>query len=190
MKLEYRLPILLGSMLSTFVSGCSDRMAPPPTIPTPAVGQSSEQRASDAGAFMVATEVRIDKAMSHGRSCNIETANGIDFEKQTPALRLAAPVNLAGWLIDEEDGNVPSKVTIRMESSEKRSAWEQPVTIWGARPDVVMANDGNKNYLMSGFTVKLDLPEIQPGSYSIYLAYQRDGGEVVCGVGRMIKLSE
>jgi hypothetical protein len=181
---------LLGSMLSTFVSGCSDRMAPPPTIPTPAVGQSSEQRASDAGAFMVATEVRIDKAMSHGRSCNIETANGIDFEKQTPALRLAAPVNLAGWLIDEEDGNVPSKVTIRMESSERRSAWEQPVTIWGARPDVVMANDGNKNYLMSGFTVKLDLPEIQPGSYSIYLAYQRDGGEVVCGVGRMIKLSE
>ena len=133
---------------------------------------------------MTSTDARISALPQKSTDCNIETVNGVGFEPGVPSISNADTAKVSGWLIDTNQKVVPSDVKVRVETEAGDKAWEQLVTAWGDRGDIVTTHDGVTAYQKSGFEVPLDLGELSAGPYNIYLVYGAPGSETACGVGR------
>lgn len=133
---------------------------------------------------MKSTNARIVALKAKTTDCNIERINHIDFEPSTPTIKAGQAAVVDGWLIDVAHKTVPGDVLLRVESEAGDKAWEQPVTAWGDRGDIVSSRGGVTEYQKSGFTTQLVLGALVPGAYNIYLVYGPAGEQVACGVGR------
>ena len=137
---------------------------------------------------MQVTEARLKTGMEQNRSCNIESAGGLRFASEQPRLTRSETIGIQGWVIDELTKTVPDNVKLRLQTANAVSAWEQAVTDRTERSDVA-AHYGEPSYLKSGFTVNVDVPELAPGDYVVYLAFDSPHGEAICGIGRRITLT-
>jgi hypothetical protein len=160
------------------------------TGPAPAesVAQAAPSTPESAPMSVVETPVRIASLASKTTDCNLENVNGAALEGDAPSVPRNAPVTVAGWLVDVAAGAVPSKARLRLENADGTSAWEQPISEWGDRPDIVAAKGNNAAFQKSGFTTTMQVGALPPGTYAIYLAYDASAGESACAVGRHITL--
>lgn len=149
-----------------------------------AAAQAPAAAATSAPMSMTETPVRTASLASKTTDCNLESVNGVGFEGAVPSVPRNAPVVVMGWLVDVAGGVVPSKARVRIESADGASAWEQPISEWGDRGDVVAAKGNNAAFQKSGFASTLQIGALPPGQYAIYLAYDASAGEAACAVGR------
>ena len=133
---------------------------------------------------MKPTTARIAGLTGKSTDCNIESMNGQTFDPAVPATSADKATEVTGWLIDAKQKVVPTDVLVRVESEAGDKAWEQAVTSWGDRGDIVTAQGGVAAYQKSGFNVRLDLGDLTPGAYNIYVLYGAEGQQTACGVGR------
>lgn len=137
---------------------------------------------------MKPTDARMAMLKDKATDCNIEAVNQNLFEPTIPTVSVADSAKVSGWLIDTKQKVVPKDVLVRVESYAGDKAWEQPVTSWGDRGDIVTTHDGVIAYQKSGFNVQLDLGGLAPGSYNIYMIYGPAGSQTACAVGRRFNL--
>lgn len=134
------------------------------------------------------TDFRLKTGMSQNKSCNIESVNGVLFWPDQPSASRTRSIGIVGWIINEESETVPDNVKIRLQTANGVSAWEQDIVMRVDRQDVAKhyAEDA---YLKSGFKVDLDIAELTPGEYVVYLAFDSSAGEAICGIGRRFTLT-
>lgn len=181
MKAIKALPLLIFAG----IVGCSDHQNH--VAESHAAEEATTQPAKTASKpqmSMVATDARIAKLAGKATDCNIESVNQKLFEPSTPTIAVADGAKVTGWLVDTTQKVVPSHVLIRVENEAGDKAWEQAVANWGDRGDIVSANGGVQAYQKSGFDVQLELGDLPAGNYNVYLAYDSNGAQVGCGVGR------
>jgi hypothetical protein len=114
--------------------------------------------------------------------CNIETIDSTSFEAARPAVRADRTLELVGWYA----GSAGSDVRLML-ANEAGSHWVVDLPQRSARPDVA-ASLGDDSALESGFAVSLDLSQLAPGEYGLYLADAANNSASACGVGRGITL--
>lgn len=184
MNIKFAAPIVL----LTLVAGCSDHAehGVQAAGSEPGAQQATSPVMPSVKMSMMVTEGRIAALTSKSTDCNIESVNGTLFEPSTPSIASAEPAHVSGWLIDTGTKTVPKDVMIRFESESGDKAWEQPINNWGDRGDVVSTHQNVAAYQKSGFQTELNLGEVSPGLYNIYLIYTIEGKETACGVGRRL----
>lgn len=182
MKTKHLAPIAFLTLLA----GCSDH-AKHETGAVPHRASAAKAEATPSPKMsMKATDGRIASLAKKSSDCNIESVNDSLFEPQTPTVAANATANVSGWLIDTATKSVPTNVMVRLESEAGDKAWEQQVSAWGDRGDIVSTHQNVQAYQKSGFQVGLDIGELSPGSYNIYLVYGAAGDQTACGVGRRL----
>ena len=171
--------ILLAASIALASSGCTDHQKHADAQEGATPAQPAAKRMS-----MTVTDARILKLAQKTTDCNIESVNGVGFEPAVPSVTSEKTAKVSGWLIDANQKVVPTDVRVRVETEAGDKAWEQPVTTWGDRGDIVTTHGDVAAYQKSGFEIPLDLGELSTGSYNIYLVYGAPGREVACAVGR------
>lgn len=159
----------------------------------PSSSESAQTRAAVSATAEVAmsmrtTDVRIATGAQQNKSCNIERVNNIGFGAEPPHASRSRPVIIDGWIVDEASQAVPANLKLRLQTANGVSAWEQDVSERNERADVAGAL-GSDAYLQSGFRVNLDVAEMLPGDYVVYLAFDGAGSEAICGLGRRFTLT-
>ncbi|MGX9718965.1 hypothetical protein [Stenotrophomonas acidaminiphila] len=178
---------MLCSMLILLAAGCQQQPGSPADAPE---GASQSQAAmAPAAMSMRATDVRISTGVQQNGKCNIERLNESGFGAGVPTASRAHPIMLTGWIADVASKSVPGKLKVRLQTANGVSAWEQDVTERLDRADVVVALGGDDAYLKSGFRARLDVGQLAPGDYVVYLAFDGAGGEAICGLGRRFTLA-
>lgn len=175
-----------SAALLVVLAACN-RQAETPVAPSTATAPEPAA-AAPRPVSMRATEARITTGAQQNKSCNIERANGTLFWPDQPRVSRAQTIEIGGWIVDEDTKSVPSGVKLRLQTANGLSAWEQDITERVERADVAM-NLKEDAYLKAGFKVKIDVPELAPGDYVIYLAFDDAGSEAICGIGRRITLA-
>lgn len=177
--------VLVWLSASLLLGACDQDRHDQPTVataaPTPVAPQAARMS-------MHPITARISAITEKKTDCNIENANGAGFDPGIPSVSTSEIVAVSGWLIDKAAGGVPIDAVVRIESQDGSSAWEQAITTWGDRGDIVSAHDNNPAFLKSGFSVPLELGELKPGPYNIYLAYGPVDKQATCAVGRRIDI--
>lgn len=182
--------VLPAALVLTLLTACNQK-ADTPAAPATATQPAATEPAATAPAkpmSMRATDVRITTGAQQNKSCNIERANGTLFWPDQPRVSRAQTVEIGGWIVDEETKSVPGTVKLRLQTANGVSAWEQDVTERVERKDVAN-NLKEEAYLKAGFKVNVDVPDLAPGDYVIYLAFDDAGTEAICGIGRRITLT-
>ena len=176
-------PSVLLTLALLVLAGCPDQHD------NAQVAQSQQMpQQAKAPISMRATDARIAGLAARSVDCNIESANDEGFEPNTPTLSMNEPIRISGWLIDVASKTVPANAVLRVETESGDKAWEQKVSEWGNRGDVVATHGNVKAYLDSGFQVTIELGWLAPGAYNVYMAYRVAGQESACGVGRRFNL--
>lgn len=167
---------------SVLLAACGER-------PSAATGEGKAASESDpvsrvAGRVQPQAAVGLRMPAGNGgdAKCNIETIDGIAFEGARPAVSADRTLELLGWYAGPEGADVRLVL-----ASEAGGYWVVGLPERLPRPDVA-ASLGDESALQSGFAVNLDLSELPPGQYSIYLANTANNAESACGVGRAITL--
>ncbi|WP_147298565.1 hypothetical protein [Lysobacter soli] len=181
----------IASACALLLAACSEKseqstanvqgaQAPAPAAaPTP-VAKPSTMRAID---------YRLKVGVQQHGSCNIESLNGVLFWPTAPTAQRVSTIEFGGWVVDGEAKKVPADVKLRIQSANGVNAWEQDVVTRVDRPDVAK-NLKHEDFLKAGFKVAVDLPELAPGEYVVYLAYPtQSGGDAICGIGRRFTLT-
>lgn len=171
---------LFACVLAIGLAGCTDHETH--VAPQPQAGNA--EAPAPKLMSMKPTSARIAGLTGTSADCNIESMNGQTFDPAVPTASAAETAEVTGWLIDSKQKIVPTNVLVRVESEAGDKAWEQPVTSWGDRGDIVNARGGVAAYQKSGFNVRLDLGELSPGAYNIYVVYGDEEQQTACGVGR------
>lgn len=178
--------VIMPMVLLGLLAACSEKQAEAPTQ-QPSAEQSGTQPAARKPLSMRTTDVRLKTGAAQNKSCNIETANGTLFWPEAPKATKTATIDVGGWIIDEESKSIPNNAKIRLQTANGISAWEQDIVNRGDRQDVAKQL-GSPDYLKSGFKVSLDVADLAPGDYVVYLAFDTPEGEAVCGIGRRLTL--
>lgn len=186
--------IALASALVLALAACDRRDEHDDKAATAAANDSATPSdaapaAAPAPMSVTPTDARVASITKKTTDCNLESANGSGFEPDVPTASRAKPIVVSGWLVDATAGKVPEKTRIRLEAVDGTQAWEQPITEWGDRGDVVSARGNNAAFQKSGFNVTLDVGALEAGPYEIYLNYDTPDGEVSCAVGRRLALN-
>lgn len=177
--------VLPAALILTLLTACNQK---PDTAPDTREPVGEVEAPATKPTSMRETDVRIITGAQQNKSCNIERANGTLFWPDQPRVSRAHTIEIGGWIVDEDAKSVPDGVKLRLQTANGLSAWEQDVTERIERTDV--ANNLNEEaYLKAGFKVNLDVPELAPGDYVIYLAFDDAGNEAICGIGRRITLT-
>ena len=181
--------VLPAALLLTLLTACNQKADTAATPATATTEPTAIEPAAPAKPMsMRATDVRITTGAQQNKSCNIERANGTLFWPDQPRASRAQTIEIGGWVVDEDTKSVPSGVKLRLQTANGVSAWEQDVTERVERKDVAK-NLNEEAYLKAGFKVNIDVPDLAPGDYVIYLAFDDAGTEAICGIGRRITLT-
>lgn len=178
--------IFLVASIALASSACTDHQKHASAQESPSSAQQTEPAPKRMS--MTETDIRIVALAQKTTGCNIETVNGVGFEPTVPSISNAETAKVSGWLIDGNQKVVPNDVKVRVETEAGDKAWEQPVTAWYDRGDIVTTHGSVVAYQKSGFEVPLDLGGLSAGNYNVYLAYDSKGAEVACAVGRRFSL--
>ena len=183
----------LSAALLVILTACTQQADAPAaptaaTTPEPAPVQPVAPAPAPKPMSMRVTDVRITTGAQQNKSCNIERANGTLFWPDQPRASRAQTIEIGGWVVDEDTKSVPNGVKLRLQTANGVSAWEQDVTERVERKDVAN-NLKEEAYLKAGFKVNVDVPDLAPGDYVIYLAFEDAGAEAICGIGRRITLT-
>ena len=189
MQIKLGKAVLPAALLVTALTACNqkaDTPATPSATPAPVAVEPAPVAAKPMS--MRATDVRITTGAHQNKSCNIERSNGTLFWPDQPRASRSQTIEIGGWVVDEDTKSVPQGVKLRLQTANGISAWEQDISERVERKDVAN-NLKEEAYLKAGFKVSLDVPDLAPGDYVVYLAFDDGGTEAICGIGRRLTLT-
>ena len=115
-------------------------------------------------------------------ACNIDQLGVVGSAGLAPVfMKSDLPLSIEGWVAREDGQGVPTNAWLRLEDAAKQYVWEIDLPVGGVRADVAEARS-NPALVNSGFSALLDMREVPPGRFHLYLAYQA-GGEFGCDNG-------
>lgn len=175
---------------ATLMVGCS-----PTDRQGPAEGQSAQDPATSAkavpldeagGAKVLAPAKRAVAelpVLKSSAACNIDQLGAMGSASlESTYTKADVPLSVGGWVVEEDGQGVPTNVWLRLEDVSKQYVWEVAVPVGGAREDVAHARS-NPALGRSGFSALVDMREIPPGRFHVYLAYQAADGQYGCDNG-------
>lgn len=113
--------------------------------------------------------------------CNIETLGGQDFDGALPRIARSGAVPVAGW---HADGG---KLLLVIHDEAQSARWSVEVPARTQRPDVSKVLGGSAP-AATGFAFDLDLANLAPGYYGMYLLDPATGE--ACAFGRTFALGQ
>lgn len=117
-------------------------------------------------------------------ACNIETISSLLFEPEWPEISRGEDHEVLGWYSGPADANLHLFIY-----GDGGQHWDVPIVERQPRPDVA-SSIGDAVAAAPGFSVKLNLSELPPGRYGLYLANAAGDAVSACGVGRGIVIKE
>jgi hypothetical protein len=164
---------IVAVLACALLAGCGQDPPESPRAPTP-----------DAKATGIAPVPALSLAAVHSNGavkCNIETLGGQGFDGALPRIARSGAVPVAGW----HAGGGKLLLVIHDEAQSAR--WSVEVPARTQRPDVSAAL-GSGAPAATGFAFDLDLANLAPGYYGMYLLDPATGE--ACAFGRTFALGQ
>lgn len=174
-RIAPRACLLLAGL--AMLAGCGKD--PPPAAPADSpAGATTEAPEVVRGIAPQPSQAALPVANSESVHCNIETIAGESMEGSNPGIASGVAVEIAGWYAGAADG-----ATLNLASENGAERWTIALPALAERPDVATAlKDESK--LKAGFVSSVDLSDLKPGSYSVYLSDATQSPASICGLGR------
>lgn len=165
------------------LAGCHEPNQPAPAAehkPVEQVPAPATAAADGKPAALVAYQP--ESSVSELKTCNLESLDGSPFQGQKIAVSAAKPIQLAGWVFSPQM-DVPQYV-LRFEDKASSHYFQAPFAQAVARPDV--ATSLKEPAASMGFSVSLDLKNLPPANYHVYLAATDGKTLAACDNGRIV----
>lgn len=107
----------------------------------------------------------------------------VDVSKAEPAL-------FSGWLVDPRRGTTGSDLRLVVEGVEGMAdTWTSGVVVRKANPGALAARGYQAAMLESSFGFLVDMTEVKPGTYHVYVVFDETSGGALCDPGRRIRIT-
>lgn len=186
------------ALLCLSLAACGNDGAPasgqadtPANAETPAIAEApvavAEPAPTPALEALTAEQAVVTPVLSE--ACNMELVDGVLVPDGNPIAVKSPIFDVSGWAFDEVAKALPGKLAVRVYStSGDGKIWQVNAVQASERKDVADLHPEMGNILKSGFQARLDTTGFPAGRYSLRLAYDRAGQEVLCDNGRSITI--
>lgn len=117
-------------------------------------------------------------------SCNIEGLGGAVFIGK-PVEATRTRLAIGGWLLPERSRKPANKAAVRFIDSSSGAAWQQSITHWIPRPDVLAVTRA-KELGDVGFQGVFYANVLKPGTYRVAIVFDDAGIPSICDNGKLV----
>lgn len=122
--------------------------------------------------------------------CNLDRANGSELGGATVDVPRSAPALFTGWLVDPRRGTAGSDLRLVLVGvNGTPGAWTSRSVVRKANPVAMQARKYQPGMLESSFAFHVEMRDLAPGTYHVYVVFDEASGGAFCDPGRQIRIT-